>query len=142
MQYPWAMCHHYVWCYCPLDVQECSHMAPWSLPVCEINIFNFCFGSVQLNWIYPIVSALWLIVCIFVAMIVCVKIYQLFSVGTRLMWRIGKSRPSRSHSTGRRICSTMRFLPRATTISKNLSCTLPGNLLGKITPIFKAYCQQ
>lgn len=61
----------------------------------------------------------------------CARIYPLFFVGTRLMSRIGKSRQSRSLFTGRRTFSTMKYLPRATTILRNLSCTWHANLLGE-----------
>lgn len=60
----------------------------------------------------------------------CVKTSQLSFAVTRLMSRTGRWKPSRSPSTGRRICSTMKFLPRAITILRNLSFTLRGSWLG------------
>ena len=48
----------------------------------------------------------------------------------RLMSRTGRSKPNRSPFTGRRINSTMKFLPRAITILRNLSFTLQGRWLG------------
>ena len=57
------------------------------------------------------------------------------------MWRTGRLRQSRLHSTGRRICNTMRYPQRATTILRNLSCILPGSLLGKHNSIILLfYC--
>lgn len=38
MQHSWAMRNHYVRCYCKVDIQECSYMAPWSLPVSRMNL--------------------------------------------------------------------------------------------------------
>jgi hypothetical protein len=51
-------------------------------------------------------------------------------VVTRLTLIIDKSKPTRWPSTGRRIYSTTKFMPRAITISRNLSFTLQGNSLG------------
>lgn len=67
-----------------------------------------------------------------------VKTSPLSSAVIRLMWRTGRSKPSRLLSTGRRICSTMKFLPRATTTLRNLSCTLQGSWLGNWLPYFCA----
>ena len=72
---------------------------------------------VNLNWFSVIMSG-------------CVRISQLFYAEIRLMLRTGRWKRSRSHFTGRRIFSTMRFLQRATTTLRSLSCILPGSLLG------------
>lgn len=62
----------------------------------------------------------------------CVRTSPLFCVATRLTSRIGRSKQSRSHSIERRIFSTMRFLQRATTTSRNPSSILLERLLGNI----------
>lgn len=66
----------------------------------------------------------------------CVKTSQLFSVGTKLMWRTGRWKPSRLHFTGRRTCNIMRSQPRAIITLKSLFFTLPENLLGKFSGLF------
>ena len=38
LQHPWAMCNHHVWCYCPVDLQECSNMAPRFV---QVRLSNF-----------------------------------------------------------------------------------------------------
>ncbi|KAG5523344.1 hypothetical protein RHGRI_035235 [Rhododendron griersonianum] len=60
----------------------------------------------------------------------CVRTSPLFCVATRLTSRIGRSKQSRSHSIERRIFSTMRFLQRATTTSRNPSSILLERLPG------------
>ncbi|XP_022730249.1 uncharacterized protein LOC111285202 [Durio zibethinus] len=64
-----------------------------------------------------------------VANVGSVGMFLLFFAVTRLMKRTGWSSRSWSQSAGRRICNIMKFLPRATTILRSLSCTLPGSLL-------------
>ena len=41
MQHSWAMCNYHVWCYCSVDLHECSNMASGSLSVCLINFWTF-----------------------------------------------------------------------------------------------------
>ncbi len=52
MQYTWTVCHHYVWCYCKADLQECSNMAPWSLQVRKCGRILSCL---TLACIFPFV---------------------------------------------------------------------------------------
>ena len=128
LQYPWTMCYYHVWCYCPANIQKCSHLAPWSLQVCKLK-------SLKTFWMFCLK--------LFGIMLFCdmgnicshdssgsVRTSQLFFAVTRLMSRTGKLRQSRLHSTGRRICSTMRFQLRATTTLKSHSYIWPGNLQG------------
>ncbi len=61
------------------------------------------------------------------------RIFQLYCVETRWMWRTGRWKQSKLLSTGRRTCSIMRFRQRATITLRNLSCTLPGSLLGMLS---------
>jgi len=133
LQYPWAVCYYNVWCYCPTDIQECPYLAPWPLPVCKSGVletFFICFVAKHLVSITNLgyLTVWWFSVQLFSGF---VKTSRLFSVEIRLMWRTDKSRQSRLPSTGKRICSTMRFLLRATITLRSLSFTLPGNLQGR-----------
>lgn len=103
-------------------------MASRSLPVCqeflsfiEVDYFVNMLKWLDLNILYLSTSS------------VSVRIFRLYFVGTRLMWRTGKWKRSRSHSIGRRICSTMRYLQRVTTILKSHISILLENLQGKVT---------
>ena len=130
-QYPWAMCDYHVWCYCPSNIQECPYLAPWSLQVRKSSLQNLFFSLIS-NYFAP--SSLHQIMEIFCPTDFSgsVKTSQLFFAVTRLMSRTGKWRQSRLLSTGRRICSTTRYLLRATTILKSHFCTWPGNLQGRV----------
>ena len=109
-----------------------------------IGIFaGLCAFLLMLQMIYYYCSLL----CVLVIKIIClifnihffpcdvvagfVKTFQSFFVGTRLMWRTGRLRPSKSHFTGRRTCSTTRFRPSQTTTLRSHSSTSPGSLQGK-----------
>lgn len=124
LQHPWTMCHHYVWCDSSIDLQECSNLAPWSLPVCA-----GCHGFLNECWKYCAEIHVTWVFCFFPTS-VFVKTSQSCFVATRLMSRTGRWRQSKLHSTGRRICSTMKSQQRVITTSRSLSCTLPGSLLG------------
>ena len=70
----------------------------------------------------------------------CARIFQLFYVETRWMWKIGRSKQSRLLSTGKRISSTMKFLQRAIITLRSPSCTLLENLQGNFFETFSNYC--
>jgi len=130
LQYPRAMCDYNVWCYCPSNIQKCSYLAPWSLSVSKWSPWYLFFTHCLLIQHHDPYIALWTLP-FWNWFSGSVKTSQLFFAVTRLMWRTGKWRQSRLLSTGRRICSTMRFQLRATITLRSHSCTLPGSLQGR-----------
>lgn len=109
-----------------------KNVPTWHRDLCRFvlylfpNEFSFCtLHYVVVCWIYFLCGNFLVSV-----ISVCARTFPLFSAETRWMWRTGRLRPSRSPSTGRRTCNTMRYLQRVTTILRSLSCTLPGSLLG------------
>lgn len=106
-----------------------KNVPTWHRDLCRFVLFvSSVFVHFVSSCVYPLAfSFLWIHVIVIPGF---VRTYLLFFVETRLMWRIGRLRPSRLPSTGRRTCSTMRYLQRVTTILRSLSCTLLGSLQG------------
>lgn len=65
-----------------------------------------------------------------------VRIFLLFFVETRWMWRTDRLKQNKLLSTGRRIFNIMKSLPRVTTTSKSLSCISQESLQGKLNVLF------
>ena len=116
------MCHYHVRCHRQVNVQKCSNMAPRSLQVVWLDAWNWMCKSC------PHISNC--LIIIFVLKPGCVRAFLLSSVVTRSMWRTGRSKQSKLHSTGRRTFNTMRFLRRAIITLRSPSFILLENSQG------------
>lgn len=63
----------------------------------------------------------------------CARIFPLFYVATKLMWRTDRWRQRWSHSTGKRISNTMRYLQRATTTLRSHFSIWLGSFQGNVS---------
>ena len=116
LQHQWAMRYHHVWCDCAADIQECAHLASWSLPVSAMFPCSFHDDDRHHDNDDDVSGS--------------AKTSLLFFAAIRWTSRTGKWRQSRWLSTGRRIFSTTRSQPKATTISRSRFSILLGNLPG------------
>lgn len=122
----------------PRGIGICAGLCTFPLMLWSVMMI-FSFSLIRLVSVW--VSEIFLIILVFTLLdfdVIAgsVRTFQSFFVGTRLTWRTGKLRPSKSHSTGRKICSTTRFRPSQTTTLRSRSSTSPGSLQGKLYFVF------